>query len=441
MKKTSLFILTLLLMIPFCVFADDDPKVLTLNAEANENIISYEGTTEDGAHAVMCKLLNSSNEEIDKLSVAVNNMEFTGSFTTTATGNYKVTCANYEGGAIKEANVSIVASPTVYTVTFNSSGGSQVDSAEVLAGQKVVKPTPDPTNGDKIFGGWFEDDTFTKEFDFDTPITEDIELFALWTDPETVRVDFDTRCEQGLEPIEILSGEKVVKPTPDPTNGDKIFSGWFEDDTFTKEFDFDTPVTSDITLYALWTDPEIEKEEYVVTDESGNSVEFTEEEEHIYTLNIIDYLSYTKEEVIELSGVTEEEYDELFNEISNAVKNKGTLISMLDITVTDELDVNITEGPITIKIKLTDEMKKYNTLKLIYVKDDFTTENPISLNIEGDYAVGILPHLSVYTLVGSNTGTSGNPQTSDNIYIWYGLFIISVLGLSVGTLTARKFMK
>ena len=31
-----------------------------------------------------------------------------------------------------------------------------------------------------------------------------------------------------------------------------IFRGWYEDSTFNKEFDFNTPITSDITLYANW---------------------------------------------------------------------------------------------------------------------------------------------------------------------------------------------
>lgn len=441
MKKNYLIILTLLLIIPLNVFASN-PKVASLNALADGNIINYEGTTEEGSHAVMCKLFNASNEEIDKLSVAVNDTEFEGTFTTLTTGDYKVACANYEGGEFKEASVSIEEEPTIYNVTFNSTGDNQIEPIEVLEGQKVNRPTPDPTNGNKIFGGWFEDDTFTKEFDFDTPITENTEIFALWTDPEMVRVDFDTRCEQEIEPVEIISGQKVSRPTIELTNGEKIFDGWFEDDTFTKEFDFDTPITSDITLFALWTDPEIETEEYTVADETGNSILFTEEEGHQYTLTITDYLAYTKEEVIALAEITEEEYNETFNSVKNAVENQGTLISMFDIIVIDELDAEVTDGPITIKIKLTDEMKKYDTLKLIYIKDDFTTEDPISLNIEGDYAIGVLPHLSIYTLVGSNNPVNTvNPQTGDNIYIWYGIFIISVLGLSIGTFTTMKSKK
>ena len=183
MKKLKLFILTLLLILPFSVLAISYPKVLTLTAEVDGNKINYSGTIETGSHAVMCKLYNSQDEEIDKLSVAVNNFEFEGMFTTTTTGNYKVACANYEGGEIKTTNVSIEEEPTYYTVTFNSNGGSEIESKKVTTGNSVAEPQA-PTNGDKIFDGWYEDETLTTRFDFNTPITSNVTLYAKWIDNE-----------------------------------------------------------------------------------------------------------------------------------------------------------------------------------------------------------------------------------------------------------------
>lgn len=46
------------------------------------------------------------------------------------------------------------------------------------------------------------------------------------------------------------SGEKVIMPTPSAE--DYIFAGWYTDPGLTTEFDFNTSVTSDITLYAKW---------------------------------------------------------------------------------------------------------------------------------------------------------------------------------------------
>ena len=103
-----------------------------------------------------------------------------------------------------------------------------------------------------------------------------------------------------------------------------------------------------------------------------------------------------------------------------------------------------------IKIKMTDEMKKYNTFKIIYVDMDdegnINTEKPIDLKVEGNYLVGTLEHLSNYALTGSyvvpsNNSTTNNPQTGDNIYMWFGMLLISVFGLSVGMITATKSKK
>lgn len=82
-----------------------------------------------------------------------------------------------------------------YTVTFDVNGGSgDVESQEIVKGQKATKPE-DPTYGELHFAGWFVNptlDNILKEdsetdmgysfntFDFNTAITEDIELKALW---------------------------------------------------------------------------------------------------------------------------------------------------------------------------------------------------------------------------------------------------------------------
>ena len=45
---------------------------------------------------------------------------------------------------------------------------------------------------------------------------------------------------------------KLVKPA-DPTRDGYTFGGWFTDEACTQAYDFSTPVTADLTLYAKWT--------------------------------------------------------------------------------------------------------------------------------------------------------------------------------------------
>lgn len=107
MKKLKLFIVSVLLLIPFTVNAAE-PKVTSLDAKVSSGTISYNGTMEDGSHAVMCKLYDSNSKEIDLLSSAVDSNKFEGSFTVSSKGTYKVSCANYEGGEITEKTVEVI---------------------------------------------------------------------------------------------------------------------------------------------------------------------------------------------------------------------------------------------------------------------------------------------------------------------------------------------
>lgn len=70
----------------------------------------------------------------------------------------------------------------VHTVTFDSMGGTDVPAVQVTHGEKVSRPDPAPKKGDVLYViDWYTDKEHTQAFDFsDTPITEDITLYAGW---------------------------------------------------------------------------------------------------------------------------------------------------------------------------------------------------------------------------------------------------------------------
>lgn len=68
---------------------------------------------------------------------------------------------------------------TARTVTFNTDGGSSVDPQIIIDGKTAVKPKA-PTKDGFIFGGWYEDAGLETEFNFSTPVSSDITLFAKW---------------------------------------------------------------------------------------------------------------------------------------------------------------------------------------------------------------------------------------------------------------------
>jgi len=152
-------------------------------------------------------------------------------------------------------NIALTAmwTPLRYTVTFNSDGGSAVDSQTVSYGSTVTKPT-DPTKTSKLFDGWYTDQTYQTEFSFDTPVTQDVTVYALWMN---YSVTFDPSGGIGGAMLMVDdSGVLTELPTP-PSKSGKTFSGWN-----TAEDGSGTPISQDAlstykftentTLYAQW---------------------------------------------------------------------------------------------------------------------------------------------------------------------------------------------
>lgn len=70
--------------------------------------------------------------------------------------------------------------PTLYTVTFDSNGGSAVPEQGVYAGEKITEPG-DPTRGGYTFVAWYKEEGLTTEWKFDTDtVTGNITLYAKW---------------------------------------------------------------------------------------------------------------------------------------------------------------------------------------------------------------------------------------------------------------------
>ena len=77
-----------------------------------------------------------------------------------------------------------------YTVTFDSQGGSEVESQRVLEGNPAHTPKS-PTRGDDIFQGWYKSDDENAElWHFTTDrVTCDITLYAFWKEAEEEQID------------------------------------------------------------------------------------------------------------------------------------------------------------------------------------------------------------------------------------------------------------
>ena len=169
---------------------------------------------------------------------------------------------------------------TFYTVTLNLNGGEIVLNGETLSESKVPVRTEggttlnlenEPTRTGYDFKGWFTNSKCTTEFDPETLVSKNFNLYALWS-VHYYKVTFETEeSPQANTTRHVRYGATVVAPSV--TFAGHTFCGWYtrevaEEGTVPDEnqyikhvdgvaylctfFDLDTPIMSDLTLYARW---------------------------------------------------------------------------------------------------------------------------------------------------------------------------------------------
>lgn len=142
-----------------------------------------------------------------------------------------------------------------YTITFVSNNGSAVESETVNSGIKVTRPA-DPYLEGYIFENWYIDPDLTVVYDFSTPVSGNITLYAKWTDiPEgSFAVYFNSNGGSNIPGQIVAYGQKIEQPE-NPTKLGKAFIGWFTDSGLTNSWNFASGVvTQNVTLNANWAD-------------------------------------------------------------------------------------------------------------------------------------------------------------------------------------------
>ena len=156
----------------------------------------------------------------------------------------------------------------VYTVTFNTDGGTDVAPQNVDHGTKATKPA-NPTKTGYTFAGWYtEADT---EFDFNTPITSATTLYAKWNANQYTITLRQQWGDGGTETatVHFDNNDFSVSPIIVPTRNGYTFGGYYtaESGAGTQLIDvsgawLNVPTyieggkwvyADDLTLYAKWT--------------------------------------------------------------------------------------------------------------------------------------------------------------------------------------------
>ncbi|TLG70285.1 leucine-rich repeat protein [Culicoidibacter larvae] len=102
-------------------------------------------------------------------------------FTASETGTYHAVV----NGVLRLTDINVSIKSQEHLVAFDAKGGSPVPASQnVVEGEKATEPTA-PTKENAEFQGWYTDETYITQWDFNTPVTSSMTLYAKWQANET----------------------------------------------------------------------------------------------------------------------------------------------------------------------------------------------------------------------------------------------------------------
>ena len=145
-------------------------------------------------------------------------------------------------------NKNSLKNPNICIVQFESNGGSEILSQDIVCGKYAKEPNIPEKEG-FIFLGWMYEG---QNFDFKSKkVKSNIILIANWQVQEgvdTVTIHFDTDGGSFVNDITIAKGTLLTPPI-NPLKEGYEFNGWYQDDI---RFDFMNSINLDLTLKAKW---------------------------------------------------------------------------------------------------------------------------------------------------------------------------------------------
>ncbi|MDR2046814.1 MAG: InlB B-repeat-containing protein, partial [Clostridiales bacterium] len=142
--------------------------------------------------------------------------------------------------------------PSVYTVTFKTDADTVFFLYEnVWEGRLIAEPET-PVREHYVFGGWYSDAGFAKEWDFDSrTVSRDTTLYARWEPKKYVVTFFDGNVALYGSQQFLEYNETAAAPAVAFTRRGYDFGGWYNENG--EEWDFADGITGDLDLRAGWT--------------------------------------------------------------------------------------------------------------------------------------------------------------------------------------------
>ena len=150
----------------------------------------------------------------------------------------------------------------VVTFDYNYAGAPSPSEVRVDKGEAVSMPAT-PQRANFTFVAWCTDADGNTPWEFADPVDKNMRLYAAWVAAGAVvtyKVTFNTGVE-GVTVAEasVVRGATVSKPA-DPINPGFTLAGWYTELAHINPYNFASPVTKKLTLYAKWDITNLSKE-------------------------------------------------------------------------------------------------------------------------------------------------------------------------------------
>lgn len=134
---------------------------------------------------------------------------------------------------------------------------------EVIVRKGQTLPLPaTPNRQGYYFVGWYMEPECENPYDTEAPVEEEMTLYACWEEVygSEIREEFfvtyllNDGSGDAYATITVEADSLLTAPN-DPEREGYVFSGWYTEETCVNAYDFNTPVTSDLVLFAGWASP------------------------------------------------------------------------------------------------------------------------------------------------------------------------------------------
>lgn len=149
------------------------------------------------------------------------------------------------------------------TVTFDAQNGEAEHATATIAQGNAVAMPENPTNGTSLFTGWYTEAECTTAYNFAAPVEADITLYAGWVDAVNVTLNLNYEGAPEATVYKAPYGQALAENDENLAVEDDIigmvYGGWYTEAACTNPYNYETVLTSDITLYAKWTEATLYK--------------------------------------------------------------------------------------------------------------------------------------------------------------------------------------